>query len=117
MATCATTATGPHLGKTPLNLRLPRLLLNLPNEGVARRHDLTAHLNGGIPNADIDELDAYWQVFPTFRRSLFANGKLDAQSLLAGYCSLLYETHNTYEEVARRKKLDRRTVKKHIENA
>lgn len=46
-----------------------------------------------------------------------ANGKLDAQSLLAGYCSLLYEKHNTYEEVARRTKLDRRTVKKHIENA
>lgn len=46
-----------------------------------------------------------------------ANGKLDAQSLLSGYCSLLYEKYNTYEEVARRTKLDRRTVKKHIENA
>lgn len=36
--------------------------------------------------------------------------------LLAGYCSLLYETAGTYEKVARMTGLDRRTVKKHIMN-
>jgi len=42
-------------------------------------------------------------------------GNLDAQSLLAGYCFLLYQRHGTFEEVARRAKLDRRTVKKYVE--
>lgn len=42
------------------------------------------------------------------------DGNMDAQKLLAGYCKLLHERHGTYEEVARRTQLDRRTVKKYI---
>ena len=42
-------------------------------------------------------------------------GNLDAQHLLAGYCFLLYQRYGTFEEVARRAKLDRRTVKKYVE--
>lgn len=42
-------------------------------------------------------------------------GDLNAQELLSGYCALLYARHGTYEEVARRMNLDRRTVKRHIE--
>lgn len=42
-------------------------------------------------------------------------GTLDAEALLAGYCQLLYARHITYEEVARRTNLDRRTVKAYIE--
>jgi transcriptional regulator with AAA-type ATPase domain len=41
-------------------------------------------------------------------------GELDAQQLLAGYCDLLYQRFGTIEEVARRTRLDRRTVKKHL---
>ena len=41
-------------------------------------------------------------------------GVLDAQTLLAKYCRLLHQRHCTYEEVARRTGLDRRTVKKYI---
>lgn len=44
-----------------------------------------------------------------------AEGRLDAQELLAGYCRILYERHGTYEEVARRADLDRRTVKKYLQ--
>jgi DNA invertase Pin-like site-specific DNA recombinase len=44
-------------------------------------------------------------------------GTLDGQSVLAGYCSSLYKKHGTYEEVARITKLDRRTVKKHIQSS
>jgi transcriptional regulator of acetoin/glycerol metabolism len=40
---------------------------------------------------------------------------LDADALLAGYCALLYENCGNYEEVARRTNLDRRTVKKYIQ--
>ena len=43
-------------------------------------------------------------------------GTVDAQTLLAKYCHLLYLCHGTYEEVARRTKLDRRTVKKYIQS-
>jgi len=42
------------------------------------------------------------------------DGTLAAQRLLTGYCAMLYARHGTYEEVARRTGLDRRTVKKYI---
>lgn len=41
-------------------------------------------------------------------------GNLDAQSLLSGYCTLLWQRMGTYEAVSRQTGLDRRTVKKHI---
>lgn len=43
------------------------------------------------------------------------SGAVDAAELLAGYCRRLYERFGTYEAVARVTKLDRRTVKRHIE--
>lgn len=45
------------------------------------------------------------------------DGSLDADELLAGYCKLLHERHATYEEVARRTNLDRRTVKAYLTKA
>ncbi|HRC60385.1 MAG TPA: type I restriction-modification system subunit M [Candidatus Propionivibrio aalborgensis] len=51
------------------NLNLPRYIDSTEPEDV---QDIEAHLKGGIPNADIDGLAAYWQVFPTMRRELFA---------------------------------------------
>jgi DNA-binding NtrC family response regulator len=44
-----------------------------------------------------------------------ADGSLNADALLAGYCQLLYERHGTYEEVARRTNLDRRTAKSYVQ--
>jgi len=43
------------------------------------------------------------------------SGVLDAQGLLAAYCTLLYKRYGTYEQVSRKTNLDRRTVKKYIE--
>ena len=43
-----------------------------------------------------------------------ADGVLDAAELMSGYCTLLYRRYGTYEEVARRTNLDRRTVKAYI---
>jgi hypothetical protein len=49
--------------------------------------------------------------------SAVEEGALDADGLLAGYCALLHRRHGTIEEVARRTNLDRRTVKKYLEQA
>jgi type I restriction enzyme M protein len=50
------------------NLNLPRYIDSSEPEDL---QDIEAHLKGGIPNRDIDGLDAYWQVFPSVRRELF----------------------------------------------
>jgi len=44
-------------------------------------------------------------------------GACTAQELLNAYCRLLHDRYGTYEEVARRTRLDRRTVKKYIEES
>lgn len=41
---------------------------------------------------------------------------VDARDLLAAYCHLLWTKHGTYEEVAKRTGLDRRTVRRHVLN-
>ena len=42
-------------------------------------------------------------------------GTLNAQEILVTYCTLLYQRCGTYEEVSRKTKLDRRTVKKYVQ--
>jgi len=42
-------------------------------------------------------------------------GLFSAENLLAGYCASLYQRFGTYEEVSRRTELDRRTVKKYVQ--
>ena len=55
------------------NLNIPRYIDSSEPEDL---HDLDAHLNGGIPDRDIDALADYWTVFPSLRRELFkANGR------------------------------------------
>ncbi|HTG80489.1 MAG TPA: sigma 54-interacting transcriptional regulator [Geobacteraceae bacterium] len=50
-----------------------------------------------------------------FGAAAVAERTVDAQTLLATYCRRLYERYGTYEEVARRLRLDRRTVKKYLQ--
>ncbi|MEK7678161.1 MAG: sigma 54-interacting transcriptional regulator [Verrucomicrobiota bacterium] len=55
---------------------------------------------------------------PDSRSELLAGieaGTLDAEAVLAGYCACLYEKSGNYEAVARLTHLDRRTVKKYVE--
>jgi DNA-binding NtrC family response regulator len=76
-------------------------------EQAVRRILLTRHYAGD-----------HKAVAPDLRSQLVAgveHGSLDADAVLSGYCQLLYERHGTYEEVARRTKLDRRTVKAYLE--
>jgi transcriptional regulator with PAS, ATPase and Fis domain len=88
---------GPHYG-WPGNVReleqaVRRILLTRCYDGDARgvASDLRGELIAGLDR-----------------------GTLHADALLSGYCTLLHQRHRTIEEVARRTKLDRRTVKKYL---
>ena len=50
------------------NLNIPRYVAASEPEDL---HDLDAHLNGGIPDRDLDALGAWWDVFPSLRATLF----------------------------------------------
>ncbi|WP_323796853.1 type I restriction-modification system subunit M [Nisaea sp.] len=54
------------------NLNLPRYIDSQKTED---KQDIEAHLKGGIPTADIDALDAYWDVCPGLKAALFANNR------------------------------------------
>ena len=74
------------------NLNIPRYI---HSSGPEDLHDLDAHLNGGIPDQDIDALGAYWTVFPSLRNTLFeANGR-------AGYSETRVKTQDLKATVLR----------------
>ena len=57
-----------EIAKNNYNLNIPRYI----DAGEAEDlHDLGAHIQGGIPKRDVDELQAYWHVFKSARRGLF----------------------------------------------
>lgn len=61
--------------KNDYNLNLPRYIDSCDEADI---HDLTAHLKGGIPKRDVDELQRYWNVFTATREALFKqNGSPD----------------------------------------
>ncbi|MCZ8387131.1 N-6 DNA methylase [Achromobacter xylosoxidans] len=54
--------------KNDYNLNLPRYIDSSEPEDL---HDIDAHLNGGIPERDIDAFAADWQEMPALREALF----------------------------------------------
>ena len=55
------------------NLNIPRYIDSSETEDL---QDISAHLYGGIPKRDIDDLSSYWEVFPSLQVELFkANGR------------------------------------------
>ena len=54
--------------KNDFNLNLPRYIDSTEPEDL---QDIDGHLRGGIPERDVDALEAYWQVFPSVRSLLF----------------------------------------------
>jgi len=75
-------------------------------EQAVRRVLLTGQYTGSIDERDAAGVDA-------FVRDL-RSGAMNAQQLMRRYCDMLYRQSGTYEEVARRTGLDRRTVKKYV---
>jgi len=62
------------------NLNIPRYIDSTDSEDL---QDIDAHLKGGIPNRDIEDLSSYWQVCPTLKLALFAEGDRVGYSRLA----------------------------------
>jgi type I restriction enzyme M protein len=57
-----------EIASNDYNLNIPRYIDSSEPEDL---HDLSGHLQGGIPNRDIDALEHFWQVFPSIRATLF----------------------------------------------
>ena len=72
------------------NLNIPRYIDNQEEEDI---QDIAAHLQGGIPAADIDALEKYWDVYPTMKESLF---KITGRE---GYYDLKVENEKIKEAV------------------
>jgi type I restriction enzyme M protein len=53
------------------NLNIPRYIDSQEAEDI---QNIEAHLLGDIPNADIDTLYPYWEVYPSLRKTLFTAG-------------------------------------------
>jgi len=66
--------------KNDYNLNLPRYIDSTEAEDL---QDISAHLQGGIPDRDVDALQSYWKVLPSVRARLF--GPADRP----GYSALL----------------------------
>lgn len=54
--------------KNDFNLNIPRYIDSSEPEDL---QDISAHLNGGIPDYDIEALNPYWKAMPNLRSSLF----------------------------------------------
>lgn len=55
--------------KNDYNLNIPRYIDTQEAEDL---QNIEAHLQGGMPLADIEVLKAYWQVFPNLNKTLFS---------------------------------------------
>lgn len=71
-----------EIEKNEFNLNLPRYIDSQTAEDI---QDIEGHLKGGIPAADIDALQKYWDVCPNLRASLFKDNR-------PGYLDLAVET-------------------------
>lgn len=70
-----------EIEKNDYNLNLPRYI---DSQKAEDRQDIEGHLRGGIPEADINALKAYWDVCPNLKAALF-------HPCRAGYAALSVE--------------------------
>jgi len=57
-----------EIEKNEFNLNIPRYIDSQEPEDI---QDIDGHLNGGIPKADVDALQPYWDILPKLRKALF----------------------------------------------
>ena len=67
-----------EIRKNDYNLNIPRYVdTSEPTESW----DILATMSGGIPNAEIDELNAYWSAFPNLRNEIFHSNEVPYSTL------------------------------------
>jgi type I restriction enzyme M protein len=84
--------------KNDYNLNIPRYIDNTAEEDM---QDIEAHLLGGIPDRDIENLAAYWNVFGSLRKKLFTKGSRKGYSEIkveAAQVKPAIFTHPEFEE-------------------
>jgi type I restriction enzyme M protein len=67
-----------EIADNEFNLNIPRYIDTQEEEDI---QDLEAHLKGGIPDRDLNQLEEYWKVYSTLKEELFT-------SLRPGYSQL-----------------------------
>jgi type I restriction enzyme M protein len=67
--------------KNAYNLNIPRYIDGGSSEDL---QSIDAHLNGGISNADLENLSLYWETFPKLRKKLFKPMRKGFASLTVG---------------------------------
>lgn len=72
------------------NLNIPRYIDNSEPEDF---QDIEAHLNGGIPETDIEKLAEYWKAYPSLRKELF-------KPLREGYCECLVANDEVVDRIS-----------------
>lgn len=78
-----------EIEKNEYNLNIPRYIDTQEEEDI---QDLNAHLNGGIPNRDVENLQHYWMVYPSLKKELF-------EPLRDGYSQLKVATTVVKESI------------------
>lgn len=68
-----------EIEKNEYNLNIPRYI---DSQEVEDLQDIEAHLKWGIPNADVENLQNYWDVYPTMKSTLFGPSDRDGYSQL-----------------------------------
>ena len=81
-----------EIERNDYNLNIPRYV-SAPDTEILQ--DINAHLYGGLPKHDIDQLDNYWDVCPSLRDDLFCE-----HPTREGYYSLNCEQETVRETVA-----------------
>lgn len=66
-----------EIEKNEYNLNIPRYIDSSEPEDI---QDIEAHLKGDIPNADIEALQNYWNVYPSLKSVLFKSSTRDRYS-------------------------------------
>ena len=80
-----------EIEKNEFNLNLPRYIDSQQAEDL---QDIEGHLKGGIPVADVDALQSYWDICPALRQALFKpnrKGYLDLAVDKAAIKSTIYD--------------------------
>lgn len=77
------------VAKNEYNLNIPRYIDSQEPEDI---QDIRAHLNGGIPNFNIEELNNYWEAFASVKNDLFT-------PIDANYSKLKPEIENIKETI------------------